>query len=71
VELQLGPDAPGRAAAAARGERAHAVARDADGWYGKRWDEPPRPGAAVELLDQASAARAWWELAGDKRSGRP
>ena len=39
----------------------HAKVRDAEGHYGARWDrEPGAPRMTFELLDQASAARAYW-----------
>ena len=35
-----------------------------DGYYGKRWDTPPAPDARrFQLIDQASAARAYFEVA--------
>jgi len=51
------------------GERAlafvHANVRDANGRYPSRWDRrTDRPLTRVTLLDQASAARAFWVLAG-------
>ena len=42
----------------------HAQVRDADGHYGDRWDQKPTTSRMVfPLLDQASAARAFWVAA--------
>ncbi len=42
----------------------HAQVRDADGHYGEHWDHPPNTARTVfPLLDQASAARAYWVAA--------
>ena len=42
----------------------HARMRDANGHYGSRWDQPPTtPGTDFPLLEQASAARAYWVAA--------
>jgi rhamnogalacturonyl hydrolase YesR len=42
----------------------HGLARSADGFYGKRWDEMPKPDQTTfELIDQSSAARAFFEAA--------
>ena len=42
----------------------HSQVRDANGHYGNRWDHrPPTLRTAFPLLDQASAARAYWVAA--------
>jgi mannose/cellobiose epimerase-like protein (N-acyl-D-glucosamine 2-epimerase family) len=44
----------------------HANLRDSRGHYGSRWDREPRePWRRFELLDQASAARAFFHAATD------
>ncbi len=43
----------------------HAQVRDANGHYGEHWDHAPEtPRETFPLLDQASAARAYWVAAG-------
>ena len=44
----------------------HERCRDPNGWYGRRWDESDVAALdPVRLLDQASAARAFWVAAGN------
>ncbi len=50
-------------------EREHG--RDAAGWYAGHWGEAPKAAAGkVELIDQASAARAYWRMAMWEARGR-
>ena len=42
----------------------HAQVRDTNGHYGDHWDQTPAaPQTVIPLLDQASAARAYWVAA--------
>jgi rhamnogalacturonyl hydrolase YesR len=41
----------------------HEHARDATGWYGRRWDAPRDAKNPPRLIDQASAARAYFRAA--------
>lgn len=42
----------------------HERVKDSNGHYGRRWDTPPdKPLATWRLIDDASAARAYWMLA--------
>ena len=42
----------------------HDHGHDARGYYGKRFDAPPAPDHTPRLIDQASAARAFFRIAG-------
>ena len=43
----------------------HTQVRDANGHYGDHWNQKPTtPRTDIPLLDQASAARAYWVAAG-------
>lgn len=61
-------DARWREAAEKAAEWAYRNGRDKAGWYGESWGKPPDAGKPrkIELIDQASAARAYWKLAGAK-----
>ncbi len=44
----------------------HKEVRDPNGWYAEPWDRPQQGAlAAVQLIDQASAARAYWVAAAE------
>jgi predicted alpha-1,6-mannanase (GH76 family) len=68
VEAILRLDGPGRTERLQTGRRAlqfvHEQVRDPHGWYAEPWDKPQRePLGTVRLIDQASAARAFWVAA--------
>ena len=48
----------------------HAQVRDVNGHYGDHWDRPPEmPRRVIPLLDEASAARAYWVAAEGSKQG--
>ncbi len=70
LEALLRLDGPGREERRQIVRRAlqfvHDQVRDPNGWYAEPWDRPQQgPLATVQLIDQASAARAFWVAAAE------
>jgi mannose/cellobiose epimerase-like protein (N-acyl-D-glucosamine 2-epimerase family) len=70
VEALLRLDGPGREERRQIARRAlqfvHDQVRDPNGWYAEPWDRPQQgPLATVQLIDQASTARAFWVAAAE------